>query len=675
MGMTRSDNPFGDLPEWKERRRLQEAQAQRDTHQNRDPNAHQQFSPGHAPDPHQAGPGYSVPGQREAYHPDLGYSEPNHSATSDRHAGQPQYGTEFSGDPRSYGGQVDPAYAAAQHSGVPPTHDRPGGVGQVAYTEPYYDPQSQITYPRGAAHPGVGGYATDGGGSGYDAAGQNYAPIRDDFGLRGGQHDQPYGEPGGGYGHGNGSAEAQYGAPTLGGASAGSAAGQAPGEAYYAEHGAPPPSYDFDNYAPGQAYPGDSHGNEYAGAGYADGLQSERTGSPHWADGPGGAAAGALGGAAAQSVLDEDEYYDDDEDDEPKWYSWKLMAAIVVTGAVVTGGGVVLYDSFKGGGLAPGGSAPIIKADQGPNKTAPVDAGGRQFAHQDSKLLGRLDSNKSSSGSEVAADTSDTGNRVRAVPTVKIGRDGRLILPQAPKAVASAANVEASTEGTSIPGINVVDTLNGQNRSRFGALPPALPPGTTAPSTRTVAVPEVAPPKAPVSTPAAPIIRNRGAANLATARDASPPPVPSRSAVGSAWRMTGAQNSNAGGTSSSTSATAAIRPSIAQPVSPTRTASTLGAASVASTSPTRAGTRRYVAVLATAPTQVQALQSFAELQQRHPAALQNKVPSVQRADLKARGLGVMYRLVVGPAASRGVANSVCNSLKSEGYKGCWVKSN
>ena len=72
---------------------------------------------------------------------------------------------------------------------------------------------------------------------------------------------------------------------------------------------------------------------------------------------------------------------------------------------------------------------------------------------------------------------------------------------------------------------------------------------------------------------------------------------------------------------------------------------------------------------------MKALQSFAELQQKHPNALLNRVPDVQKADLRARGLGIMYRVVVGPAGSRSSANSVCSSLKSEGYAGCWVKNN
>jgi hypothetical protein len=72
---------------------------------------------------------------------------------------------------------------------------------------------------------------------------------------------------------------------------------------------------------------------------------------------------------------------------------------------------------------------------------------------------------------------------------------------------------------------------------------------------------------------------------------------------------------------------------------------------------------------------MKALQSFAELQQKHPNALVNRVPDVQRADLSSRGLGIMYRVVVGSGGSRSAANSVCASLKAEGYNGCWVKTN
>jgi hypothetical protein len=322
---------------------------------------------------------------------------------------------------------------------------------------------------------------------------------------------------------------------------------------------------------------------------------------------------------------------------------------------------VFLYDMFAGGDGG-SGPAPVIKADRGPSKTAPEEPGGKSFANQDSKLLGRLDNGKPSAR-RVELD-SDSRGRVREVPTVRVSPDGRLILPKEPQGVANAAT--ATQAGGSVPGINIVDSLSG-GRSGFGSvgLPPVVP---KAPETAERPAPAAAGTTArqATSSPAAPIIRNRASAsqgaNLATVRADTPPPVPQKSALSSARRITRSQ---------STSATAppARENAIQSPVPPTTTASTLGAASVAS-----GGTRQYIAVVATKSTRMEALESFAELQQRHPQALSNRVPTVQQADLSTRGLGTMYRLLVGPAGSRQAANTVCANLKASGYNGCWVKA-
>ena len=55
------------------------------------------------------------------------------------------------------------------------------------------------------------------------------------------------------------------------------------------------------------------------------------------------------------------------------------------------------------------------------------------------------------------------------------------------------------------------------------------------------------------------------------------------------------------------------------------------------------------------------------------AYLGSKTPDVQEADLSARGLGTMYRVVVGPPGSHNSARGVCTQLKTAGYEGCWVK--
>jgi hypothetical protein len=81
----------------------------------------------------------------------------------------------------------------------------------------------------------------------------------------------------------------------------------------------------------------------------------------------------------------------------------------------------------------------------------------------------------------------------------------------------------------------------------------------------------------------------------------------------------------------------------------------------------------YVAVVATQKSQADALRAFADLDTRYPGVLTGKTPEVQQADLTARGLGVMYRVIVGPPGSRDAAAKVCTQLKAAGYNDCWTK--
>jgi hypothetical protein len=87
--------------------------------------------------------------------------------------------------------------------------------------------------------------------------------------------------------------------------------------------------------------------------------------------------------------------------------------------------------------------------------------------------------------------------------------------------------------------------------------------------------------------------------------------------------------------------------------------------------PTGAG---WVAVLASVPvssnSQMDSLKQFADMQQKYGDVLGDKTPSVQEANLGEKGR--YHRLVVGPPSSRDSASSICGSLKSAGFTGCWV---
>ena len=86
------------------------------------------------------------------------------------------------------------------------------------------------------------------------------------------------------------------------------------------------------------------------------------------------------------------------------------------------------------------------------------------------------------------------------------------------------------------------------------------------------------------------------------------------------------------------------------------------------------GANGFVAVLASVPasasSRMQAMQQFADLQQKYNGVLGSKAPDVVEAKLEK---GTFHRLVVGPPASRDAANSVCSQLKAAGYTAdCWV---
>ena len=79
-------------------------------------------------------------------------------------------------------------------------------------------------------------------------------------------------------------------------------------------------------------------------------------------------------------------------------------------------------------------------------------------------------------------------------------------------------------------------------------------------------------------------------------------------------------------------------------------------------------------MLSSQKSRMDALKVFADLQQKYGSALSGKTPDVQEADLSARGLGTVYRLVVGPPGSRDAASGICNQIKAAGHKDCWVNA-
>lgn len=401
--------------------------------------------------------------------------------------------------------------------------------------------------------------------------------------------------------------------------------------------------YDLGSYMPSAA---DAEPPGYGNA-HPAGRDSHL--DPHWQDPgygygsehgahPGGAADyyAQLGGEALP--VEQDQEFDP-EADEADDYEYEetggrrrgLLIAVALVGAIAVGGGLAYgYKTIVG--PTPKGTPPVIKADARPAKSQPEDPGGRQFAHSDSKLMGRLDvdgasSASSNSGSARASTLDDAdASGVRRVPTIIVGRDGSIAPPAEPK-------LPPGTNGgtVSVPGMTIVNGFGGR---------PTMQPQRSAEPEQSAEVPPAAPRIIARATPEpqspAPVARVAPRV----------PPLPVRSAD----------------VLPPSSRPAATQPRVTQPaprqaaVSPPPTSDAVG----------------YVAVLASQKSRIDALKTFADLQQQYMDVLQNKIPDVLEADLSARGLGTMYRVVVGPPGSREAASTLCGQLKSAGFQGCWI---
>jgi hypothetical protein len=319
------------------------------------------------------------------------------------------------------------------------------------------------------------------------------------------------------------------------------------------------------------------------------------------------------------------------EEEEPRRGRRGLMIVGALVGAIGLGGALAYtYKTF----IATSPSrAPLVKAtDPAANKVKPVVAGGKEFAHQDKKLVNRLGEDGQRTG---AADneqqderTSDDPNAPRKVRIIPITPGG----PQAgPVTVGTPPPAKAPM--APIPGI----TLD--------VGPPQAGPPPAAQRAQ-IPAPQAGPPARPVapaasSQPPVKIVASSGPVPIA----AEPAPPKKVAAV-------------------VPKEPAAKAPVVKTPVAKTK--ETAPAQPVTATS----GTNGFVAVLSSQKSRMDALKAFADLQQKYGDVLAARTPDVQEANLGEKG--VWYRAVVGPPGSRDAATGVCTQLKTAGYSGCWV---
>ncbi|WP_072390236.1 SPOR domain-containing protein [Hyphomicrobium sp. CS1GBMeth3] len=516
------------------------------------------------------------------------------------------YGADLQSGGRAAGGsQSHDPYAALRPDGYgysQPQQPASDPYGLAGYTAPQPAPSYASRAPQAPAAPQPS----------YGTPADPYAPSLNGYGQ--GQASSPA-PSANGYGHASGASSA-YAQPQTRGY-----------EPSFGGTSAPAPS------------PQLSYGNEYASApGGQHGAAGDQWGSPslggldthdygqgygaqdQWGADPYGdpqldpQLGPAPGYENGQQHATFDQSYADDEaqyEDEPRRGGWKKVVGLVACTVLLGGAGTIAYNSI----LGPSGSdtTPLVKSASGPSKVKPSEPGGKQFAHTDSKIMGRLGDGGSEPNSDPAG--------VRRVPVMTVGRDGSI---QAPP-----TEPEQQTAGAvSVPGLTVIDG--------FGSGPSP---------TRSAGPGQASPP-----------------VQMAARADSSGPVTvspPAKKMVDTAPAETGAVEARA--------------PAAAAPKADPPPKKKVAAATPASTGPRPTGAG-YVAVLASVPasdsSRIDALKQFADMQQRYSSILVNKTPDVQEANLGEKG--TYHRLLVGPPGSRDSASSLCSQLKAEGYSGCWV---
>jgi|GEM_PF-680965 len=390
--------------------------------------------------------------------------------------------------------------------------------------------------------------------------------------------------------------------------------------------------------------------------------------------------------------------YDDVDDEdydgqEPGGLGFKLILTGVLVASIMGGGGLVYsYKSIFGDAADGNRAAPIIKASASPAKVQPRNPGGRKFPHADSRLMEKMGSRLPSGAlraaggrASVQASTQpkeENDNRVKVVTTMTFDKNGRMVVskatPPSKQAIlgrtpANVGSVRSKSDAASpLPGTTIATGDGFGPPTAAGA--PASPPRprvvseTRAPGvvsgTRAPSVVSTARTSRPIRTARGTklALPTRKAANVSVRRIA-------RANVRPVTRQ---------GPINTQKPVVAVSP---RRTTPQRVASRGQTPPSRGTSPapnptiqTQAGGRGYVAVLSTKRSRISALQSYADIQQRYTTVLGTRTPDVQQADLRSRGLGMMYRVVVGPPGSRQAALKVCSGLKAAGYRGCWVKA-
>lgn len=319
-----------------------------------------------------------------------------------------------------------------------------------------------------------------------------------------------------------------------------------------------------------------------------------------------------------------------------------LTAAALAVVAIGGVGAAMVFRDTRPAGV--NGQPPVIAADTGPSKVAPVNPGGAEIPNQNKQIYER--------SGDAATDKTKVVSREEQ--PVDVQQAARSMAAQRPTQTSNgsitptdtAAAALAPTEPGLIP-IPAVPGLGEPRKVRTVAIRPDGTPATSnaaatngagqgivtgsAPSNRPAATPSATP--GPVAQAPAPKSQERAAA----------PAIPPASQTPSA----------------NTTRTAALAPQPIQPATP------------AATAPRTDPAGGFVVQLGAPGSEAEARATFAALQRKYSDQLSGQSPIVRKTELA--GGKTVYRLRVGPY-SREDASSMCSALQAAGGQ-CFIAKN
>jgi len=351
-----------------------------------------------------------------------------------------------------------------------------------------------------------------------------------------------------------------------------------------------------------------------------------------------------------QAAPDYDAQHQDVED-EPRDFrrsrsrKGMLTAAALVIVAVGGVGAAMVFRNGKPAGV--NGQPPVIAADTGPSKVAPVNPGGAEIPNQNKQIYER-------SGDASADKTKVVSREEQPVDVQQAARSMAPRPTQASNGAITPTDTAAASLASTEPGLVPIPAVPGLGEPRKVRTVAIRPDGTPAPA-NAAATNSVG---QGIVTGSAPSNRPASATSAQIAQAAPRPQQP------------GATPATAPKTQER--AAAPPTPPAAQtPQANTRTAALAPQQAESAATAPRADPNGGFAVQLGAPgSEAEARATFAALQRKYPGQLNGQSPIVRKTELNGK---TVYRLRVGPY-SREDASSMCSALQAAGGQ-CFIAKN